>query len=139
MAEFPRAVFSVCEETESLLDRLESKQAPLVRADFRKQIRWLIADRRATAAERDNLLNLYNYLMDHLELRAHDDRSLLTHLHYGRTADGILFVIAETMAGGRHFDTDLFRALLTREIEAGRLIIDGRYQCILARMNRLRR
>ncbi len=139
MAEFPRAAFSVCEETEALLDRLESKQSPLVRADFRKQIRSLIADRRATAAERDNLLDLYNYLMDHLELRAHGDRSLLTYLHCGRTADSILFVIAETMAGGRHFDTDIFRALLVREIQAGRLIVDGRYQCILARLYRLRR
>jgi hypothetical protein len=136
MVEGPRAAFSVCEETESLLDRLESKQALLVRADFRWQIRSLIADRRATAAERDNLLNLYYYLMDHLELRSQDDRSQCLYLQCGRTADGILFAIAETMAGGGHFDTDLFRAVLAREVEVGRLIVDGRFQCILARLYR---
>ncbi len=136
MAEGPRAALSVGEETENLLDRLESKQAPLVRADFRKQIRWLISDRRATAAERDNLLNLYYYLMDHLELRVQDDRSQRVYLQSGRTADGILFAIAETMATGRHFDTDLFRTVLAREVETGRLIMDGRFQCILARLYR---
>lgn len=139
MAEGLRAAFSVCEETENLLDRLEAKQALLVRADFRTQIRSLIADRRATAAERDNLLNLYYYLMDHLELRAQDDRSQCVYLQCARTADGILFAIAETMASGWHFDTDRFRAVLAREVEAGRLVMDGRFQCILARLYRLAR
>ncbi len=126
----------VRDRIERLLDELESGTAPLIRADFRARIQALIADPRATEAERVDLLNLYTYLMDHLERHAVHDRPLRAYLECWRIADSIVYAIAEAMAGGEAFDTERLKKALARELEAGRLVIDTRYRWMVAGLAR---
>ncbi len=126
----------VRDRIESLLDELESRTEPLIRADFRARIQALIADPRATEAERVDLLNLYTFLMDHLERHAVNDRPLQAYLECWRVADSIVYAIAEAMAGGVAFDTERLRKALARELEAGRLVIDTRYRWMVDGLGR---
>ena len=100
--------------------------------DIRRRIRNLVKQGRPSAAERLELLHLYDAVMTKVERQAVRDPLALRRLGYQRANDMLAFLLAEARDAGDVLDPEAFTAIIARELAAGRLRRDEPLQELLS-------